>query len=91
MQFDRLFCRFYFLDPLAYVIWGLIGSQLSDVTDVSLQSQTGQMTAVNAYMTETYKFRHAFIGASAGILVAFILLFHFATAFALQKLNFLKR
>ena len=79
------------MDPLAYVIWGLIGSQLSDVSDISLQSQTGQVLAVNEYMTETYKFRHAFIGATAGILVAFIILFHFATAFALQKLNFLKR
>lgn len=49
------------------------------------------MTTVNAYMTDTYKFRHAFIGAAAGILVAFILLFHLATAFALQRLNFLKR
>jgi len=42
-------------------------------------------------MTTTYKFRHPFIGATAGILIAFIVVFHFATAFALQKLNYLKR
>lgn len=61
------------------------------MTDVSMSSQTGLMAAVNTYTTVTYKFRHAFIGASAGILVAFILLFHLATAFALQKLDFFKR
>lgn len=43
------------------------------------------------YMTTTYKFRHPFIGAAAGILIAFIILFHVLTAVALQKLNYLKR
>ena len=84
-------CRYYFLDPLAYTIWGLIGSQLSDVSDVEVPSQTGMTLPLNEYMTTTYKFRHPFIGAAAGILIAFIVLFHFATAFALQKLNYLKR
>ncbi|KAL3152680.1 hypothetical protein ABBQ38_012275 [Trebouxia sp. C0009 RCD-2024] len=82
---------YYFLDPLAYTIWGLIGSQLSDVSDVTLVSQTGMRMALNEYMTTTYKFRHAFIGAAAAILIAFIVLFHLLTAFALQKLNYLKR
>ena len=84
-------CRYYFLDPLAYTIWGLIGSQLSNVSDVSVLSQTGMQMALNDYMTSTYKFRHAFIGVTAAILIAFIFLFHFSTAFALQRLNYLKR
>ena len=83
--------RYYFLDPLAYTIWGLIGSQLSDVSDVTLVSQTGMRMALNEYMTTTYKFRHAFIGAAAAILIAFIVLFHVLTAFALQRLSYLKR
>ena len=86
-----LLYRYYFLDPLAYTIWGLIGSQLSDVSDVTLVSQTGMRMALNEYMTTTYKFRHAFIGAAAAILIAFIVLFHLLTAFALQRLNYLKR
>lgn len=84
-------CRYYFLDPLAYTIWGLIGSQLSDVTDVLILSQTGVTMPLDDYMTTTYKFRHPFIGATAGILIAFIILFHVLTAVALQKLNYLKR
>ncbi len=79
------------MDPLAYTIWGVIGSQLSDVSDVTILSQTGMSMPLDEYMTTTYKFRHPFIGATAGILIAFIVLFHFATAFALQKLNYLKR
>ena len=79
------------MDPLAYTIWGLIGSQLSDVSDVTLVSQTGMRMALNEYMTTTYKFRHAFIGAAAAILIAFIVLFHVLTAFALQRLSYLKR
>ncbi|KAA6418150.1 MAG: ATP-binding cassette transporter [Trebouxia sp. A1-2] len=82
---------YYFLDPLAYTIWGLIGSQLSDVSDVTILSQTGMSMPLDQYMTTTYKFRHPFIGAAAGILIAFIVLFHVATAFALRKLNYLKR
>lgn len=83
--------RYYFLNPLAYTIWGLIGSQLSDVADVMLTSQTGMQMALNEYMTTTYKFRHAFIGVAAAVLIAFIVLFHLLTAFALQRLNYLKR
>ena len=79
------------MDPLAYTIWGLIGSQLSDVSDVSVLSPNGMQMALNEYMTTTYKFRHAFIGVTAAILIAFIVLFHFLTAFALQRLNYLKR
>lgn len=84
-------CRFYFLNPLAYTIWGLVGSQLSDVSDVMLVSQTGMQMALNEYMTTTYKFRHAFIGVAAAVLIAFIVLFHLLTAFALKRFNFLKR
>ena len=83
--------RYYFLNPLAYTIWGLIGSQLSDVSDVTLTSQTGMQMALNEYMTTTYKFWHAFIGVAAAVLIAFIVFFHLLTVFALQRLNYLKR
>ena len=71
--------------------WGLLASQLSDVNNISLMEPNGQEVSVRIYMETYYQLYHGFLGYAVLVLIGFILLFHFVTAFALIKLNYLKR
>lgn len=84
-------CWYYYLDPLSYTVWGLVGSQLSDVNNVSVTDPTGQEVSVRVYMETFYQLYHGFLGYAALVLCSFVILFHVVTAFALIKLNYLKR
>lgn len=72
-------------------VWGLVGSQLSDVNNVSVTDPTGQEVSVRVYMETFYQLYHGFLGYAALVLCSFVILFHVVTAFALIKLNYLKR
>lgn len=76
---------------VALAVWGLVGSQLSDVNDQQLMESSGQMVSVRQYMESYYNLYHGFLGYAVLVLAGFIILFHFVTAFALMKLNYLKR
>ena len=82
---------YYYLDPLAYTVYGLLASQLSDDQSDMLQNSMGQTVSVSTFLVENYLFHHYFIGYAVLILCAFILIFHAGTALAFWKLNFLKR
>eukprot|EP00884_Botryococcus_braunii_P014151 jgi/Botrbrau1/22737/Bobra.0132s0074.2 len=82
---------FYWLDPLAYSVYGLVASQLGDVDNEFLQQDDGSMISVASYMRQNYGFKHSFLGFAALVLIGFMLFFHVVTAFALKKFNFQKR
>ena len=76
---------------LVNAVWGLVGSQLSDVNDITLMQPNGQPVSVRVYMETFYQLYHGFLGYAVLVLFGFIILFHAVTAFALIKLNYLKR
>ncbi|KAK9804995.1 hypothetical protein WJX73_009787 [Symbiochloris irregularis] len=82
---------YFYLDPLTYTVWGLVGSQLADVDDVFLQTPTGQEVSVRYWMDNYYGYYHGFLGYAVLVLGGFCLLFHGVAALALIKLNYLKR
>ena len=83
-------CRFYYINPVAWSIQGLIGSQLGTVTDEYITSN-GQRYSIAEFMDATYGIKYGLVGWSALILEGFTCLFAVITMASLKYLNFQKR
>ena len=83
-------CRWYYINPVAWAIQGLVGSQLGTVTDEYI-TVTGQRYSIADYMAVTYGIRYSMVGWSALILVGFTCFFALITMTSLRFLNFQKR
>ena len=83
-------CRFYYLNPVAWAIQGLIGSQLGTVTDEFI-TVTGRTYSIAEFMDVTYGIKYSLVGWSALILVGFTCFFALITMASLKFLNFQKR
>ncbi|CAK0784036.1 hypothetical protein CVIRNUC_007239 [Coccomyxa viridis] len=81
---------FYYINPVAWSIQGLIGSQLGTVTDEYITSN-GQRYSIADFMDVTYGIKYSLVGWSALILVGFTCLFAVITMASLKYLNFQKR
>ena len=83
--------RFYYINPVAWGIQGLIGSQLGTVTDEHITVAGGQTYSIAGFMDVTYGIRYGLVGWSALILAGFTALFALVTMASLRFLNFQKR
>ena len=52
-------------DPLTWVSYGLISSQLCDVHDEFIAEESGQLVTVSQYLFDTYNYRSVCIWGSA--------------------------
>ena len=82
--------QYYWLDPVSYTLYGVVGSQLGDV-DATMIADDGQPLAVNAFIRQDFGWSHDFIGYCALIMVGFWVVFWAASGVALKKLNWQKR
>ncbi|CAK0759197.1 hypothetical protein CVIRNUC_002679 [Coccomyxa viridis] len=80
----------YYINPVAWAIQGLVGSQLGTVTDEYI-TVTGERYSIADYMAVTYGIRYSMVGWSALILVGFTCLLSLITMTSLRFLNFQKR
>ncbi|KAK9815219.1 hypothetical protein WJX72_000157 [[Myrmecia] bisecta] len=80
----------FYLNPLSWSTYGLIGSQLGDVQS-TLVTASERSVSVAQYVKDTFDFDHSFIGWTVLILVGFCLMFRLVTAAALKLLNFQTR
>ncbi|CAK0753548.1 hypothetical protein CVIRNUC_002229 [Coccomyxa viridis] len=80
---------YYYLDPAAWTLNGVIGSQLND--EQTVISVEGQDMTVSQYIEGTFGFTEASVWYSALVLVAFCIAFWFVVAGALKVLNYQKR
>ncbi|CAN6438728.1 unnamed protein product [Victoria cruziana] len=81
---------YYWLSPVAWTIYGLIVSQLGDL--VNPVSIPGQATVtVKQFLESSLGYKKSFLGAVAGVHVAFVALFLGIFAFSIKHLNFQKR
>lgn len=71
--------------------YGLIGSQLGDVTDSYVEWTDGQKITVQEFLVRQFSIHHDFIGWAAFILIGFILTFIFCVVYGYMKLNWQKR
>ena len=74
-------------------IYGLVGSQLGDLSDASNPSHLivtleGQTVTISQYLEDIYGFHHDFVGYCVLVLLGFIVMFHAVSAAAHSKFNF---
>ena len=93
MQSIPKWWRWYFwADPVAWSVYGLVTSQLGDVTTlVNNPDIVGQQPSVKSYVEDNFGYKYDFLGVVAAVHVALPLLFVFVFAYGIKKLNFLKR
>lgn len=80
----------FYLDPVQWTLYGLVGSQLSDVTS-QLTLEDGSHQPVRDFLFQYFWYRHDFLGEVVAILAGFVLVFALGIAFALKLLNYQRR
>jgi hypothetical protein len=81
---------FYWCDPVAWTIYGVIGSQFGDV-DRTVTVPGNPDKIVKVFLKETYGMKHDFLGYVVLAHFGYILLFLFLFAYGTKTLNFQKR
>ncbi|KAL5701728.1 transcription factor [Ranunculus cassubicifolius] len=76
----------YWINPVAWTLYGLVDSQYGDVTD---KLDTGQQ--VKDFVRVYFGFNHEFLPIVITVIVGFAVLFSFLFAFSIRAFNFQKR
>ncbi|XP_024979136.1 pleiotropic drug resistance protein 1-like [Cynara cardunculus var. scolymus] len=80
--------RWYFwCNPIAWTIYGMVVSQFGDYDDDLLTN--GE--TVKAYLDRYFGYKHDFLGAIAGVHIGLVLFFGFVFAYCIKSFNFQKR
>ncbi|KAI3712045.1 hypothetical protein L1987_70594 [Smallanthus sonchifolius] len=77
---------YYWANPLAWTIYGMVVSQFGDYEDLLL---TGE--PVKRYLDRYFGFKHDFLGVIAGVHIGLVLAFGFIFAYCIKSFNFQKR
>ncbi|XP_076888059.1 pleiotropic drug resistance protein 1-like [Bidens hawaiensis] len=77
---------YYWGNPLAWTIYGMVTSQFGDFDNVLTSGET-----VKGYLDRYYGYKHDFLGAVAGVHVGLVLFFGFIFAYCIRAFNFQKR
>ncbi|WOG95526.1 hypothetical protein DCAR_0414849 [Daucus carota subsp. sativus] len=78
---------YYWANPVAWTLYGLLASQFGDVKDVLVDEHV----SVEEFLQTYFGFHHDFIGVAAAVVSGFVLLFAFVYAFSIRVLNFQNR
>ncbi|KAI3684270.1 hypothetical protein L6452_33491 [Arctium lappa] len=77
---------YYWGNPMAWTIYGMVASQFGDLDDELANGKT-----VKGYLDEHYGYKHDFLGAVAGVHVGLVLVFACIFAYCIRAFNFQKR
>ncbi|KAI3759658.1 hypothetical protein L6452_07637 [Arctium lappa] len=77
---------YYWGNPLAWTIYGMVASQFGDYEDVLPNGET-----VKVYLDRYFGYKHDFLGAVAGVHIGLVLFFAFIFAYCIRAFNFQKR
>ena len=78
---------YYWANPVAWTLYGLLASQYGDVKDVL----EDEHVSVAEFLQTYFGYEHDFIGVSAAVVSGFTLLFAFVFALSTRVLNFQNR
>jgi len=81
---------YYYLSPMAWTLYGLVASQLGDITTNISAPGFGQ-TTVQGYLHSYFNYKHSMVGVCAAVLIGFVCLFWLVFALTIRFLNFQKR
>ncbi|KAI3775037.1 hypothetical protein L1987_49605 [Smallanthus sonchifolius] len=77
---------YYWGNPLAWTIYGMVVSQFGDFDDLLVDGET-----VKGYLDRYFGYKHDFLGAIAGVHIGLVLAFGFIFAYCIKSFNFQKR
>ncbi|KAJ0680199.1 putative ABC transporter, AAA+ ATPase domain, ABC-2 type transporter, ABC-transporter [Helianthus annuus] len=77
---------YYWGNPLAWTIYGMVVSQFGDFNDELSNGET-----VKGYLDRFFGFKHDFLGVIAGVHVGLVLFFAFIFAYCIRSFNFQQR
>ncbi|KAL9463301.1 hypothetical protein AB3S75_001164 [Citrus x aurantiifolia] len=78
---------YYWANPIAWTLYGLVASQFGDMDDKKMD--TGE--TVKQFLKDYFDFKHDFLGVVAAVLVVFAVLFGFLFALGIKMFNFQRR
>ncbi|XP_071715772.1 pleiotropic drug resistance protein 1-like isoform X1 [Rutidosis leptorrhynchoides] len=77
---------YYWGNPMAWTLYGLIVTQLGDYENVLTNGET-----VKGFLRRYYGFKHDFVGALAGVHVGLVISYAVIFAYCIKSFNFQKR
>ncbi|XP_042758861.1 pleiotropic drug resistance protein 1 isoform X1 [Lactuca sativa] len=77
---------YYWCNPMAWTIYGMVVSQFGDYDDVLTNGET-----VKGYLDRYLGYKHDFLGTIAGVHVGLVVVFGFIFAYCIKSFNFQKR
>ncbi|KAI8024530.1 ABC transporter G family member 32 [Camellia lanceoleosa] len=82
---------YYWANPVAWSLYGLLASQYGDSNQLVKQSDGVHSMATGLLVKDVFGFRHDFLGIAAFMVVFFCMFFAVIFAYAIKSLNFQKR
>ncbi|PSR91810.1 ABC transporter G family member 32 like [Actinidia chinensis var. chinensis] len=82
---------YYWANPVAWSLYGLLTSQYGNVEEPVKLSDGIQSMPIKKLLEDQFGYRHEFLGIAAIVVVAFCLLFAVTFAFAIKSFNFQRR
>ncbi|KAL8037545.1 hypothetical protein ABFX02_11G046400 [Erythranthe guttata] len=82
---------YYWANPIAWSLYGLVASQYADVEKLVKLSDGVQLLSTRLLVKNVFGFRHDFVGIAGIMVVGFCVLFAVIFAFAIKSFNFQRR
>ncbi|WCJ29721.1 ABC transporter G family member 32 [Euphorbia peplus] len=82
---------YYWANPIAWTLYGLITSQYGDDNRLMKLSDGGRSIPVKQVLDEVLGYRHDFLAVAGAMVVAFSVFFALVFAFAIRSFNFQRR
>ncbi|XP_051137169.1 ABC transporter G family member 32-like isoform X2 [Andrographis paniculata] len=82
---------YYWANPIAWSLYGLLTSQYGDVTDTVKLADGVEEVRIKQLLKDQFGFRHDFLGVAGIVVVGFCVLFGVTFAFAIRFFNFQRR
>ncbi|CAI8614404.1 unnamed protein product [Vicia faba] len=81
---------YYWANPVAWSLYGLLVSQYGDIKE-KIDSSDGGVTTVEEFLSDYFGFKHDFLGVVAVVSVAFPIAFALIFTISIKMFNFQKR
>ncbi|CAM6058811.1 unnamed protein product [Sphagnum tenellum] len=82
---------YYYLSPVAWTLYGLVVSQLGDITTPFTAAGYPAGITVQGYLESYFDFKHSMVGVCVAVLLGFICVFWLVFAASIKYLNFQRR
>ncbi|PIA65301.1 hypothetical protein AQUCO_00100641v1 [Aquilegia coerulea] len=82
---------YYWLNPVAWSLYGLMTSQYGDVDELVKLSDGVQSIPIRQLLRDEYGYKHEYLGVAGMVVVSFCVIFAVVYAFAIKSFNFQRR